>query len=61
MLVYYGKINNKDITIVKRLANQTGWTELKLGVTDNSGNDGKIANKEITLIKRASNGTSLGW
>jgi len=56
-----GIINNKDITLVKRLSNQTSWSDYELCVMNVAGNDSVIGNKEITLIKRAANGTDLGW
>ena len=56
-----GVINNKDITLVKRLGNQTSWSDYDLCVMNVAGNDSTIGNKEITLIKRAANGTGLDW
>ena len=56
-----GVINNKDITLVKRLSNQTSWSDYELCVMNISGNDSTIGNKEITLIKRVANGTHLDW
>ncbi len=56
-----GRINNKDIILVKRLANKTTWTDYDLFVMNVVGNDSSIGNKEIIMIKRAANGTALSW
>jgi hypothetical protein len=56
-----GIINNKDIVLVKRLANKTTWTDYELCVMNVIGNDSTIGNKEIVLIKRAANKRALAW